>query len=122
MSDSSQFSVDSSGLAQVSGPLTLDTVAAVFHQARAEAARGRQIVALDLDGVSRVDSSGLALLLEWQSTAVRDGRGISIRNAPRDLLSLSSLCEASGLLTIEGRNHTGKAKAAHSHAHQDTSL
>ena len=104
MNELSQFSVDASGHARVSGPLTLDTVAAVYQQANEEAARGQIVSDLDLGTVPRVDSSGLALLLEWQASAGRDGRKLHIRNAPPDLLSLVNLCDASGLLAIEGRN------------------
>jgi phospholipid transport system transporter-binding protein len=104
MNQSSAFSVNPSGLARVSGPLTLDTVAAIYGLAKAEAAQGRYFDDLDLDAVSNVDSSGLALLLEWQSTARHAGRRLHIRNAPADLLSLASLCEANDLLAIKGRN------------------
>ena len=107
MTQSNPFSVNPSGLARVSGPLTLDTVAAVYYQANTEATRGRHFDNLDLAAVSRVDSSGLALLLEWQSTARRAGRSLNIRNAPADLLSLARLCEANEFLAIKGRNHDG---------------
>jgi len=108
---SSQFSIDSSGMAAITGPLTLNTVTSLYEQARSEAERGRQIVNLDLDAVPSVDSSGLALLLELQSTAVRAGRSMHIRNAPAGLLSLVSLCEAGDLLAIEGRNPEVMAQA-----------
>ncbi len=122
MNDNSQISIDSSGLARVSGPLTLETVTAVYQQAGAEAAKGQAIAEIDLDAVSRVDSSGLALLLEWQSAAKINGRSLHIRNAPADLLSLVSLCEASDLLTIEGRNPPANMAGAPDHSLQDASL
>jgi len=119
MKNSKPFSLDPSGLARLSGALTLDTVAAIYQQAKTEAAQGRPIADIDLDAISHVDSSGLALLLEWQSVASRDGRSLHIRNAPADLLSLVNLCEASDLLTIEGRNHSGAAPAMQSGSFQD---
>ena len=91
MKNSKPFSLDPSGLARLSGALTLDTVAAIYQQAKTEAAQGRHIADIDLDAISHVDSSGLALLLEWQSLTSRDGRVLHIRNAPADLLSLVSL-------------------------------
>jgi phospholipid transport system transporter-binding protein len=111
MNNSEPFLLDPSGLARLSGALTLDTVASIYQQAKTAATQGRQIAGIDLDAVSRVDSSGLALLLEWQSLASRDGRSLHISNAPADLLSLANLCEASDLLCIEGRNHSGAAPA-----------
>jgi phospholipid transport system transporter-binding protein len=103
MTESSQFSLDPDGHAQVAGELTLDTVGKVFRQAELALAQGRHIADVDLTAVSRVDSSGLALLLEWQSVANRGGRVMRIRNAPPDLLSLTRLCEASDLMEFEGR-------------------
>lgn len=103
MTQDSQFSLDDAGRARITGELTLDTVTKVFRQAEQAAARGRHIADLDLAGVSRVDSSGLALLLEWQSLAQHDGRVMRIRNAPPGLLSLTRLCEASDLMVFEGR-------------------
>ena len=104
MNEGKHFSIDHSGLARVKGPLTLETVTIIYNQAMAEAAEGRHIGSLDLEAVSRVDSSGLALMLEWQSAAGGAGRTLKIRNAPPGLLSLVNLCEASDLLTIEGRD------------------
>lgn len=103
MTESCQFSLGPDGHARVAGELTLDTVSKVFRQAELAVSQGRHIVDVDLAAVSRVDSSGLALLLEWQSLAHRDGRIMRIRNAPPGLLSLTRLCEASDLMEFEGR-------------------
>ena len=119
MNEHSQFSVDPSGKTRLSGPLTLDTVASLYYQANADATQGRHIAELDLNAVSRVDSSGLALLLEWQATAACDGRKLPIRNAPDDLLSLVNLCEASDLLAIEGRNQSESMQKIPSYSGQD---
>lgn len=112
MSGNTQFSLEPSGHAKLSGALTLDTVAAIYREAEAAAEQGRQISDLDLGMVSHVDSSGLALLLEWQAGAVRNGRSLTIRNAPTDLLSLVNLCEAADLLAIDGRNPAGQRTSA----------
>lgn len=99
--------------------MTLNTVTALYNQASAEAARGRNFVNIDLEAVPSVDSSGLALLLEWQSTAVAAGSSLHIRNAPADLLSLTRLCEASDLLVIEGRNQANTIRLGGTRTKQD---
>jgi len=108
MTETGQISISPEGKARIEGVLTLDTVASVYAQANQAASEGRKMNSLDLAGVSRVDSSGLALLLEWQSVAKRDGRSISIHSAPADLRSLASLCEAADLLSINGRDNHAK--------------
>ena len=103
--------VDAHGQARINGPLTLSTVTALYNQANSEATRGRRMVTLDLEYVPSVDSSGLALLLEWQSLAAAAGTMLHVRNAPEDLLSLARLCEAGDLLVIEGRNSGQKKES-----------
>ncbi|HMB58654.1 MAG TPA: STAS domain-containing protein [Xanthomonadales bacterium] len=101
MKNKKPFSFDADGLAHISGPLTLDTVAEVFAEAGKAMAGGLKLSEVDLGEVQRVDSSGLALLLEWQSVAKREGSSVVFRNAPSDLHSLARLCETEDLLTLE---------------------
>jgi phospholipid transport system transporter-binding protein len=112
------FSLNPSGSAQLSGPLTLETVAATYRLAEAAASQGQFISDVDLEKVTRVDSSGLALLLEWKSVAGRNGRALNIRNAPADLLSLASLCEAAGLLAIDRKVPTRETATSESSPNQ----
>lgn len=107
--------MEPSGAARIDGELTLDTVAAVYRQVQQAASQGWHLTELDLGGVTRVDSSGLALLLEWQSLAKRAGRCISIHAAPTDLLSLAALCEAADLLSINGRGDVTESGKSRQH-------
>ena len=104
MSERSLLSVEPSGVARVDGALTLATVAELYEQAEAAAKDGRLMNTLDLGAVSHVDSSGLALVLEWQSQALHGSRNLVVHNAPDDLLSLARLCEASESLVMDGRD------------------
>jgi len=101
MNNKQVFTIDSSGHARITGPLTLDSVAAVYSEAGKALEKSQGFSELDLSEVTRVDSSGLALLLEWQSAAHGRGNSITIRNASEDLISLAKLCESDDLLTIE---------------------
>lgn len=53
---------------------------------------------IDLAGLRRTDSSGLALLLEWQAQARAHGRQIEFTNPPQSLLVLARLSQAGQLL------------------------
>lgn len=119
MTETGQIAIGPEGKARIEGVLTLDTVASVYAAANRAAGEGRRISSLDLGGVSRVDSSGLALLLEWQSVAKRDGRSLAIHSAPAGLLSLAGLCEAADLLSLDGRGHKPEGDF---HLLQETSL
>lgn len=53
---------------------------------------------IDLAGVTRVDSAGLALLLEWSMAAGDAGRVLNYLNVPPALASLAEISGVSGLI------------------------
>ncbi len=68
--------------------------------AQGEAAFGRLPRAeIDLAGVARADSAGLALLLEWSLAARDAGRALSYRNIPPAIASLAGMSDVEELLT-----------------------
>jgi len=90
--------VDEDGRLLLSGELTFDTVAALY-KATPQLAEG--VTGVALGQVGRVDSAGLALLLEWQARALADGRRLAFTDAPEALVRLAALCEADHLLGIQ---------------------
>lgn len=59
-------------------------------------------IALDLSGVTRANSAGLALLLEWQGRARRAGLPFTLRNLPAELVNLAHISELEEVLPIGG--------------------
>jgi len=103
MSEHALLSLEPSGAGRVDGAMTLTTVTSLYEQAATASRNGKPMQSLNLSDVSHVDSSGLALVLEWKSEARRGGRNLPIYEAPADLLSLAKLCAASELLAMDGR-------------------
>lgn len=69
------------------------------HQQSLPWRRGARLPAVvELREVERIDSSALALLLEWQSWARARGATIEFRNPPEALRTFASLSAASELL------------------------
>jgi phospholipid transport system transporter-binding protein len=98
MTTSSTASIaEEGGTMIINGPLTFDSVSAVYRQSHSGSAD--QSGKVELSGVSRVDSSGLALLLEWQANALAMGRKLEFANASSDLRRLAALCGASDLFS-----------------------
>ena len=85
----------------VSGDLTLDTVTALYRKSLGFAEKKRLPEIIDLAGVKEIDSSGLALLLEWQSWALAHEHCFEFTNAPAHLLQLASLSETRELLELK---------------------
>jgi phospholipid transport system transporter-binding protein len=88
----------------IAGDLTFDQVTGLYEQAASLLGPGNTIREIDLSEVSRVDSAGLALLLEWQAAARGRNTPLKITRAPADLLSLAQLCEAQELLQLAARD------------------
>jgi len=53
---------------------------------------------VDLARVGRIDSAGLALLLEWSIEARAAGRAVGYRNMPAGLTALAGISDVSELL------------------------
>jgi phospholipid transport system transporter-binding protein len=55
-------------------------------------------VEVDLAGVTRVDSAGLAVLIEWSLAAADAGRRLGYRNLPPAVVSLAGISDVSELI------------------------
>ncbi len=58
-------------------------------------------ITLDLDGVSRTDSAGLALLVEWVRIARRKNKTIQFCNMPEQMTAIAQVVGLDGLLPIK---------------------
>ena len=62
-----------------------------------ESSRAERIV-IDCSGVTRADSAGLAVLLDWLAWGRRKSRTISLENLPASLVAIARISEVDGLL------------------------
>jgi len=81
----------------LAGDLVFENVARVLAAGDAAFA-GRPRVEVDLADVGRVDSAGLALLLEWAVAARAAGGAVSYRNLPPGAVALAGISDVSELL------------------------
>lgn len=82
----------------LSGDLVFDSAPRLL--AEGDAAFGtHDRVDIDLARVGRIDSAGLALLLEWSLVARASGRAVGYRNMPAGLAALAGISEVSELLS-----------------------
>jgi len=57
---------------------------------------------IDCAGVTRADSAGLAVLLDWLAWGRRKSRPVSLINLPASLLAIARISEVDGLLSAAG--------------------
>lgn len=80
---------------RLAGSLRLEGAAEALNRLRRELARA-SVATLDLAGVTRCDSSAVALLLEMQRQGVKQ-----IRHVPADMAAIVRACQLETLLATD---------------------
>lgn len=87
---SATLSANGDGSWRIEGVLDFASVAALFGRTR-EVLAGADAVTLDLSGVERANSAGVALLLEWRREARRRGIALELAGLPEAVLRVARL-------------------------------
>ncbi len=82
----------------VEGPVTLDTAPALAGEIEPHLASGAAVV--DLGAVTDIDSSAVALVLEWRRQAERRSTALRLANPPEALQNLAKLYGVLELLPL----------------------
>lgn len=82
---------------RVEGDLTFATVTALLAASRPLFSAGSGALRVDLSGVGRADSAGLALLIEWLRLARGAGRELQFQAVPAQMQAIAA---ASGLTDL----------------------
>jgi phospholipid transport system transporter-binding protein len=81
----------------LAGALTFATAARAFAEGKRALADGAP-TRLDLSGVARIDSAGLACVLALAADASRAGRRLGVVHWPDGLRALADVCDVAHLL------------------------
>jgi len=81
------------------GDLDFASVPAVLRHAGVNML-GQGAITVDLKGVVRSDSAGLALLVEWLRESEMAGNTINFVNVPAQLLSIARVCGLQDILSL----------------------
>jgi phospholipid transport system transporter-binding protein len=66
-----------------------------------EGSRAPRLV-IDCSGLTRADSAGLAVLLDWMAWGRRKSRPVSLEHLPASLIAIARISEVDSLLTATG--------------------
>lgn len=89
--------VGTPGTLAVHGELSFDTAAGALQSIQAALADGA-VRQLNLAGVTRSDSAGLACILAVAADASRQGRALEVANMPVGMRTLAQVCEIDQLI------------------------
>lgn len=89
------------------GDLSFDTVEQILRAGK-ELFAGQTNIELDLSGVEKTDSAGLALLLEWIAWSANSGKDIRFAEMPAKILAIAQTTEVDGWLQ---RSYSSSSKS-----------
>lgn len=92
-----RFQSQGQGRFRVEGELGFGTAGPALARSRA-LFRDHAVIELDLSGVRRADSAGLALLLEWVNWARNNAREIQFHHIPAQLMAIAQISEVDDML------------------------
>lgn len=84
------------------GPLTFESVPLLWQEGLQLVGR-QPCVTLDLSGVTRTDSAGLAVMIEWMRAAKQQNGSIRFRNVPMQLRAIASATGVEHLFADDGK-------------------
>ncbi|MFQ5487526.1 MAG: lipid asymmetry maintenance protein MlaB [Gammaproteobacteria bacterium] len=86
---------------RLEGVLSFATVPTIVVQGATMVAQCAPQVVIDLGGVERADSAGLALLVEWMRVARRRRKSIVFRAMPEQMLAMARVSDLDRILPLE---------------------
>jgi len=97
-----QFEKISTGHFRIKGQLSFNSVHDLWQDHKQELFE-QQSDTLDIDfsQLSRSDSSGLALLLEWYREATQKGKKITFSNLPEQMFHMVEICALDDFLPLK---------------------
>jgi len=93
---------DEPGVVHVRGELSFSTVTALLEQSRPLLDSAQGWLVMELADVQRVDSAGLALLIQWMRMAREKSVDILFRHVPEQLLAIARASDLDQILPLEG--------------------
>ena len=91
------FQDQGEGRFSLSGDMSFETANQILKSSE-PLLRQYAVLEVDLSGVGKADSAGLALMLEWKAQAAQRGAAIQFIAIPKSLLAVATASEVSDLI------------------------
>lgn len=99
--DNTQFEKVSNGHYCVKGCLSFSSVPGLWRENKDELFSNNNSLEIDFSQITRSDSSGLALLVEWYREATQNRQKIIFTNLPEQMLHVAEVCGLDEILPIK---------------------
>lgn len=98
MADKAELLALGDGRFRIEGALDFDTVTGLLGASESKFA-GVDVLNCDLSGVTRANSAGMALMLEWRARCESRGQTLVFSDVPESVLQLARVCEVEDVLS-----------------------
>ena len=85
------------GRIEILGELSFQTAVAALDKSK-DVFSKHSVIEIDLAGVTRADSAGLALMLEWVTRARNNAHDLRFTNIPAQIISIAQISEVEDML------------------------
>jgi len=85
---------------ELTGELTFETVPVKYGQIQTLLHQQSADLIIDLSGVIRADSAGVAMVMEWVRMARQNGKHIEFMNAPDQMMSIIRMSGLENILPL----------------------
>lgn len=85
---------------KLSGELNFDTVPILVRETKAIFTSPSEHLNIDLSGISKTNSAGLALLIEWTRSAKHNNKNIVFKNIPEKMLAIARVSDLGRILPL----------------------
>jgi len=90
------------GQYRLQGSLNLNSVVRLLTQSEMMFHANTPAIGIDMGPVQRVESAGLALLVEWRRRAEKAGKTLNYQNIPDQLIAIARLSGVAEILALTG--------------------
>jgi len=94
-----RFERKDNGRYLLTGVLSFETIGELTEKMD-ELTAGSKEVLLDLAGVTKADSSGIVMLVEWMRIAKTSGKKVAFTNIPPQMMDIARVSDLDGILPM----------------------
>jgi phospholipid transport system transporter-binding protein len=88
------------GKYRVSGELNFDTVTQALNQSKNMFDQAADVINVDLGGITRTNSAGIALLIEWLRAAKQKHKEVLFHHIPEKMLAIAKVSDLADILPL----------------------
>ena len=93
------------GKFRISGELNFETVSQALEQSDTMFDHEAELIHIDLGGITRTNSAGIALLIEWLRAAKHKQKKVLFHHIPEKMLAIAKVSDLADILPLANNSN-----------------